>query len=612
MPFRTNAFLTPLQKKPANQTLKPFNINPSPLASTALNFGSKTSTPSNIPVSPMASVNRSVYTANQSFPMSKASPVDLGNVPLPQSTAPAVTPRRPAPAQQAALASTAVAPPVTPAPTATAAVGATPTPAPTPAPTVQAPQQLTELQKRILGTYTPTPQETALQGQIGGITSQQQALNASEAMGLARESTDPVAMNFITGRQSVIQRQAAAQQQGLSAQQQPLLQRLALAQAEREGLRDQATTELGFREPEIQKVGDYLVQKDPATGEYKTVFSPPTEAISAKDKLEQDKLTAEIALLKKDLTSTGDETERQLKLVELQTAQAKLKALTGGSDAPSYGEERKQLAINKIDNLVGQVNGFTTGLTGQIMSKIGGTDAFDLQAKLDALGSNLAFSELQAMRDASKTGGALGQVSERELALLEGALGSLNIGQSKEQLLGQLDQIKNSITRWANAVEKNRAESGGGDALDSVLDSVFGTTSPSNDLGTSLNGQVSIPDLMQPNGQQQLAKLNNNPGNLRFVGQAGARQGTGGFAQFDSPEAGFEALKGQVRYDMNNGLNLEQFINKYAPPVENDTNSYLQTLVMATGASPNTPLSQIDVNTLARAIAQRESGTTIA
>lgn len=125
------------------------------------------------------------------------------------------------------------------------------------------------------------------------------------------------------------------------------------------------------------------------------------------------------------------------------------------STTVSYGDERKQLALNKIDDLVNDVNRLTSGFIGQTLSKIGGTDAFDLKAKLTALGSNLAFSELQAMRDASKTGGALGQVSERELALLEGALGSLNIGQSKEQLLSQLNQIKSSINNFSNAVKQN-------------------------------------------------------------------------------------------------------------------------------------------------------------
>jgi hypothetical protein len=45
--------------------------------------------------------------------------------------------------------------------------------------------------------------------------------------------------------------------------------------------------------------------------------------------------------------------------------------------------------------------------------------------------ANLAFDKLQAMRNASKTGGALGNVSNEELALLSSTVASLNIGDPK-------------------------------------------------------------------------------------------------------------------------------------------------------------------------------------
>lgn len=107
----------------------------------------------------------------------------------------------------------------------------------------------------------------------------------------------------------------------------------------------------------------------------------------------------------------------------------------------------------------------------------------------------------------------------------------------------------------------------------------------------------------------RLALVNNNPGNLRFVGQAGATQGEGGFARFSSPQAGVKALQNQIKLDASRGLTLNQFINKYAPPTENDTNLYLKQMIEWTGAQPNTPLKQIDLNTLSRAIAMKESST---
>ena len=109
----------------------------------------------------------------------------------------------------------------------------------------------------------------------------------------------------------------------------------------------------------------------------------------------------------------------------------------------------------------------------------------------------------------------------------------------------------------------------------------------------------------------RLARVNNNPGNLRYVGQAGASQGEGGFARFPTPEAGYQALISQIQLDASRGLTLEEFINKYAPPIENDTSLYLRQMVSAVGASPTTPLKNINLDTLARAMAKKESSTII-
>jgi GH24 family phage-related lysozyme (muramidase) len=63
------------------------------------------------------------------------------------------------------------------------------------------------------------------------------------------------------------------------------------------------------------------------------------------------------------------------------------------------------------------------------------------EARLGTLKSQIAFSVLQAMRDASKTGGALGAVSEKELALLENNLASLDPKQGDQAFKDSLDRI---------------------------------------------------------------------------------------------------------------------------------------------------------------------------
>ena len=55
-----------------------------------------------------------------------------------------------------------------------------------------------------------------------------------------------------------------------------------------------------------------------------------------------------------------------------------------------------------------------------------GGEAKTVEAALKNIKSNVAFDRLQKMRDESKTGGALGQVSNIELSLLESTLGTLD------------------------------------------------------------------------------------------------------------------------------------------------------------------------------------------
>lgn len=81
-----------------------------------------------------------------------------------------------------------------------------------------------------------------------------------------------------------------------------------------------------------------------------------------------------------------------------------------------------------------------TGLRGMIPN-VPGTDAADAQAKLNTLKSQVAFGVLQEMRNNSKTGGALGSVSDAEGKRLEANLAALENAQSYEQMRDSLKKI---------------------------------------------------------------------------------------------------------------------------------------------------------------------------
>jgi hypothetical protein len=114
----------------------------------------------------------------------------------------------------------------------------------------------------------------------------------------------------------------------------------------------------------------------------------------------------------------------------------------------------------------------------------------------------------------------------------------------------------------------------------------------------------------------RIAWVHNNPGNLMFAGQDGAekgepKEGGGYWAHFETPEDGYAALKRQIALDAGRGKTLGQFISGYAPEFENDTEKYIGDVAGMTGANAKTPLSSINADALARAVARKESSTTI-
>jgi len=112
--------------------------------------------------------------------------------------------------------------------------------------------------------------------------------------------------------------------------------------------------------------------------------------------------------------------------------------------------------INKAKD---QAGFFTTGAIGQTTKGIGGTPAHDLSNTLDTIKANIGFDRLQEMRANSKTGGALGAVSERENKLLQSVWGALEQSQSERQFKQNLDlvnkQVKESWRRVRDAYRKD-------------------------------------------------------------------------------------------------------------------------------------------------------------
>lgn len=122
--------------------------------------------------------------------------------------------------------------------------------------------------------------------------------------------------------------------------------------------------------------------------------------------------------------------------------------------------DRADFVLGKVEEAIGQSGITTAGPLGAIGRNIPGTGAYNLNKTVDAIKANIGFAELQAMREASPTGGALGQVAVQELTMLQSVLGSLDTAQSPQQLEKSLYAIEKHYQGWKRAVKGAQGDQG--------------------------------------------------------------------------------------------------------------------------------------------------------
>lgn len=147
-----------------------------------------------------------------------------------------------------------------------------------------------------------------------------------------------------------------------------------------------------------------------------------------------------------------------------ETGARSMQRIPGGPEDTSKNEAAKasqeaqkaSVALRSIGNIrqkLGSKGMFDlpeVGVIGGRLAEMGiNQEAVDVKNELASLQSIVSFDRLQAMREASPTGGALGAVSERELLLLQSSLGALNNMSSEEQLLQTLDFIEGVMKKFA-------------------------------------------------------------------------------------------------------------------------------------------------------------------
>lgn len=120
-------------------------------------------------------------------------------------------------------------------------------------------------------------------------------------------------------------------------------------------------------------------------------------------------------------------------------------------------------ALSSIANLEKNKSGLS-GVTGPIAGMLPSIakDSSNAQSDLDALKAQLSVQGLQAMRDMSKTGGAVGQVTEKEWPRLEAMLGALGQTQTTDQFIQRLQAVKAKLMEIKSIAQKAYADTYGG------------------------------------------------------------------------------------------------------------------------------------------------------
>ena len=300
-------------------------------------------------------------------------------------------------------------------------------------------------------------------------------------------------------------------------------------------------------------------------------------------------------------------------------------------DAIDTSDIPDQSKINKANEVIGAIQSLRDdegnligGFKGSVGAKgfthlfglkgkpFAGTDEATFRAKFDRLKALLTLENMSMMK---------GVLSDSDLKVLREAATELSTDLKEEDFKNALNNLDEKMRK---AIENTP-----GGQIDSITDEVLNPDGRGNfirelDQETDFNNVV--PDTNSGKvgtiniKSGTLADRNNNPGNLRFIGQRGGAQGQGGFARFDSPEAGFQALvndlkakqSGKSVTGLDGNSTLKELVFKFAPPNENDSEGYARFVAQKLGVDINTPIGRINTISLAKVVALKESSTTFA
>jgi len=386
-------------------------------------------------------------------------------------------------------------------------------------------QNLERLQKQYAATLTPTQREQELQKQLTEL----QGATALGVSGLEGQGRG-ISEGLIRGQQAQLQEQGNLKAQTLSdlianetanreAQAQVYGSQLEAAQAEQ--ARQDALTA-------PTQVGNQILQFDPATGQYKTLYSAPESAnlpASAQEYeyARQNGYTGSFmdyqaaqgggggsggfTLGNTRYDAQGNIIAQAPSETELKNQQADITAQQNAEDALA-----KVIALQGMPGIHQAV-----GLTGSI-ANIPGTTGANYRAQVESLKAALTLPALQAMK-------GMGALSDADVRLLNNSVAALNTNMSVKAFEAELERIKTTLQSKSGSAQNTGVidpNVWSEEAKQAYIDQGGDPTVFSNDLSMSRNGSTwgnlgSLSEKYESGG---------NPGAIGYDSTGGYSYGT--------------------------------------------------------------------------------------
>ncbi len=113
--------------------------------------------------------------------------------------------------------------------------------------------------------------------------------------------------------------------------------------------------------------------------------------------------------------------------------------------ADQYKFDRERDTVRSLEELKKRSTWDNTGMIGNALRGFAGWNSYNFGQDVETINARNAFGELQAMRDASKTGGALGGIAVPELMMLKASNSNLDPNQGEKQLDTNIERSKAAV-----------------------------------------------------------------------------------------------------------------------------------------------------------------------